>query len=148
MTIDLHGSVGASSTPSQDWKSLSWDKSRQRVRRLQMRIAKAIKEKRYGKAKALQWILTHSPSAKLLAIKRVTTNKGARTPGVDKKVWRTDQQKLAAISLLRRRGYKPQPLRRIYIKKKNGKLRPLSIPTIRDRAFQALTLLALAHLDE
>jgi RNA-directed DNA polymerase len=148
MTIDLHGSVGASSTPSPDWKSLPWDKIRQRVRRLQMRIAKAIKEKRYGKAKALQWILTHSHSAKLLAIKRVTTNKGARTPGVDKKVWRSDRQKLAAISLLRRRGYQPQPLRRIYIKKKNGKLRPLSIPTILDRAFQALHMLSLQPIAE
>src|SRR5258708_4855009 len=148
MTIDLHGSVGASSTPSQDWKALPWDKIRQRVRRLQMRIAKAIKEKRYGKAKALQWILTHSHSAKLLAVKRVTTNKGARTPGVDKKVWRTDGQKLAAITLLRRRGYKPQPLRRIYVKKKNGKLRPLSIPTILDRAFQALHMLALQPVAE
>jgi RNA-directed DNA polymerase len=113
-----------------------------------MRIAKAIKEKHYGKARALQWILTHSHSAKLLAVQRVTTNKGARTPGVDKKVWRTDQQKLAAISLLRRRGYKPQPLRRIYIKKKNGKLRPLSIPTILDRAFQALYMLALQPIAE
>jgi RNA-directed DNA polymerase len=153
MTIDLHGSVGASSTQSRDpkpkdWKSLPWDKIRQEVRSLQMRIAKAIKEKRYGKAKALQWILTHSYSAKLLAIKRVTTNKGHRTPGVDKKVWRTDQQKLAAISLLKRRGYKPQPLRRIYIKKKNGKLRPLSIPTILDRAFQALYMLALQPVAE
>jgi RNA-directed DNA polymerase len=148
MTIDLHRSVGASSTPSQDWKSLPWDKIRQRVRRLQMRIAKAIKEKRYGKARALQWILTHSHSAKLLAVQRVTTNKGARTPGVDKKVWRTDRQKLAAISLLRRRGYQPQPLRRIYIKKKNGKLRPLSIPTTLDRAFQALHMLALQPIAE
>ena len=148
MTIDLHRSVGASSTPNQDWKFLPWDKIRQRVRRLQMRIAKAIKEKHYGKARALQWTLTHSHSAKLLAVQRVMTNKGARTPGVDKKVWRTDQQKLAAISLLRRRGYKPQPLRRIYIKKKNGKLRPLSIPTILDRAFQALYMLALQPIAE
>jgi len=148
MTIDLHGSIGASSTPSQEWKSLPWDKIRQRVRRLQMRIAKAIKDKHYGKARALQWILTHSNSAKLLAVQRVTTNKGARTPGVDKKVWRTDRQKLAAISLLRRRGYKPQPLRRIYIKKKNGKLRPLSIPTILDRASQALYMLALQPIAE
>jgi N-terminal domain of reverse transcriptase len=44
MTIDLHGSIGASSTESPDWKSLPWDKARQEVRRLQMRIAKAIKE--------------------------------------------------------------------------------------------------------
>jgi RNA-directed DNA polymerase len=113
-----------------------------------MRIAKAIKEKHYGKARALQWILTHSYSAKLMAIKRVTSNKGARTPGVDKKVWRNDRQKLAAIKLLRRRGYKPQPLRRIYIRKKNGKLRPLSIPTILDRAFQALYMLALQPIAE
>lgn len=148
MTIDPQRSIGASSTKSQDWKSLPWDTFRQEVRRLQMRIAKAIKEKRYGKARALQWILTHSRAAKFLAIQRVTTNKGHRTPGIDNKVWRTDQQKLAAIALLRRRGYKPQPLRRIYIKKKNGKLRPLSIPTILDRAFQALYMLALQPVAE
>jgi RNA-directed DNA polymerase len=148
MTIDLHGSVDASSTESQDWKSLPWDHFRQEVRRLQMRIAKAIKEKHYRKAKALQWILTHSKAAKFLAVQRVTTNKGHRTPGIDNKVWRTGQQKLAAISLLQRRGYKPQPLRRIYIKKKNGKLRPLSIPTILDRAFQALHMLALQPIAE
>ena len=130
MTIDLHGSIGASSAKSQDWKSQPWDNIRQAVRRLQVRIAKAIKEKHYGKARALQWILTHSYSAKMMAIQRVTTNKGRRTPGVDKKVWRTDRQKLAAVRLFKRRGYKPQPLRRIYIKKKNGKLRPLSIPTV------------------
>ena len=104
MTIDLHGSIDASSTESLDWKSLPWDHFRQEVRRLQMRIAKAIKEKRYRKAKALQWILTHSKAAKFLAVQRVTTNKGHRTPGIDKMVWRTDQQKLAAISLLANTG--------------------------------------------
>jgi RNA-directed DNA polymerase len=148
MTIDLHGSIGASSTKSQDWKSLPWDKIQQAVRRLQMRIAKAIREKHYGKARALQWILTHSYSARLLAVKRVTTNKGHRTPGIDNKVWRTDRQKLAAVSLLKRRGYKPQPRRRKYIKKKNGKLRPLSIPTMSDRAQEALHMLALQPVAE
>ena len=148
MTMDLHGSIGASSAESRDWKSQPWDRWRQEVRRLQMRIAKAIKAKKYGRARSLQWILTHSHAAKMLAVQRVTTNKGRNTPGVDGKVWRSDRQKLAAISLLKRRGYKPQPLRRIYIKKKNGKLRPLSIPTILDRAFQALYMLALQPIAE
>jgi RNA-directed DNA polymerase len=138
MTIDLHGSVGASSAKSRDWDAQPWDRIRQAVRRLQMRIAKAIKENKHGKAHALQWILTRSYSARIMAVQRVTSNKGHRTPGVDKKVWRSDRQKLVAVQQLRRRGYKPQPLRRIYIKKKNGKLRPLSIPTMSDRAHQAL----------
>jgi RNA-directed DNA polymerase len=84
----------------------------------------------------------------MLAVQRVTTNKGRDTPGVDGKVWRSDRQKLAAIGLLRRRGYIPQPLRRTYIPKKNGNLRPLSIPTILDRAFQALQMLALQPIAE
>src|SRR5207248_6538495 len=148
MTIDLHGSIGASSAKSRDWKSLCWDKIRRPVRRLQMRIAKAIRENRHGKARALQWLLTHSQAAKFLAVKRVTDNKGHRTPGIDKKVWRTDRQKFQAVNQLTRRGYHPQPLRRIYIKKKNGKLRPLSIPTMLDRAQQALHMLALAPVAE
>jgi len=148
MTIDLHRSVGASLAKFRDWTSQPWDQLRQEVRRLQMRIAKAIKEKKYGRARSLQWILTHSHSAKMLAVQRVTTNKGRNTPGVDGKVWRSDRQKLAAIGLFRRRGYKPQPLRRIYIPKKNGKLRPLSIPTILDRALQALQMLALQPIAE
>lgn len=113
-----------------------------------MRIAKAIRQAHHGKARALQWLLTHSHSAKLLAVKRVTENKGHRTPGVDGKVWRTDRQKLEAVQQLKRRGYHPQPLRRIYIKKKNGKLRPLSIPTLLDRAHQALHTLALTPVAE
>ena len=113
MTIDLHGSVGASSAKSRDWDSQPWEQIRQEVRRLQMRIAKAIKEKKYGRARSLQWILTHSHAAKMMAVERVTTNKGSRTPGIDKMVWRTDYQKTVAVSLLKRRGYQPQPLRRI-----------------------------------
>ena len=148
MTIDLHGSVGASSAKSRDWDSQPWEQIRQEVRRLQMRIAKAIKEKKYGRARSLQWILTHSHAAKMMAVERVTTNKGSRTPGIDKMVWRTDYQKTVAVSLLKRRGYQPQPLRRIYIKRKNGKLRPLSIPTMLDRAHQALHMLALQPIAE
>ena len=120
----------------------------QQVRRLQVRIAKAIQLGKYRKASALQWLLTHSRAAKLLAVRRVTTNRGAKTPGVDNVVWRTNKQKLQAADNLKRHGYKPKPLRRLYIPKKNGKLRPLSIPTLHDRAMQALYALALAPVAE
>ena len=59
----------------------------QQVTRLQMRIAKAVKEGRYGKVKSLQWMLTHSFAAKFLAVKRVTENKGKKTPGIDSARW-------------------------------------------------------------
>lgn len=55
-----------------------------------MRIAKATRKGKYGKAKALQWLLTHSPSAKLLAVKRVSHNKGSKTSGIDGAIWNTD----------------------------------------------------------
>ena len=128
MTVDLL--AGASSNKASDWQAIDWPKIQRNVRRLQLRIAKAIRAGKYGKAKALSWLLTHSRSAKLLAVKRVTENKGAKTPGVDNQLWRTDRQKYAAARNLKRRGYRPLPLRRHYIPKKNGKLRPLSIPTV------------------
>ncbi len=130
------------------WNFIDWDKVKQRVRSLQSRIAKAIKQGRRGKARALQWLLTHSISAKLLAIKRVTENKGKHTWGIDKVIWSTAPSKMKAVKGLKARGYKAQPLRRVYIPKKNGKLRPLGIPTMKDRAMQALYLMALEPISE
>jgi RNA-directed DNA polymerase len=96
----------------------------------------------------LQWLLSHSFYAKALAIKRVTSNTGKRTAGVDHELWLTPQAKFKAISKLNRRGYTPKPLRRIYIPKKNGKMRPLSIPTMTDRAMQTLYKLTLEPIAE
>ncbi|NDV84957.1 group II intron reverse transcriptase/maturase [Bacteroides sp. 51] len=130
------------------WNSINWDKCQAAVNKLQARIVKAQKEGRHGRVKALQWTLTHSFYAKALAIKRITSNKGSNTAGVDRVLWSTPNAKFQAISKLKRRGYTPQPLRRIHIKKSNGKLRPLGIPTIKDRAMQALYLLALEPVAE
>lgn len=113
-----------------------------------MRIAKAMREGRHHKVKSLQWLLTHSRSAKLLAIRRVTSNKGCQTAGIDGVTWRSSTSKIKALSQLRRKGYRSSPLRRIIIPKRNGKQRPLGIPTMRDRAMQALYRLALEPLAE
>jgi RNA-directed DNA polymerase len=98
--------------------------------------------------RALQHLLTHSFSGKALAVRRVTENRGKRTPGVDRVTWKTPEHKAAAIATLRQRGYRPQPLRRVYIAKSNGKRRGLGIPTMKDRAMQALYLLALDPIAE
>ena len=148
MTAPSQSVTGA--PPSRDycWRQIDWQQAQSQVRRLQMRIAKAVQQQKWGKVKALQWILTHSRHAKLLAVKRVTQSTGAKTPGVDGVLWRTAEQKSCAALSLQRRGYQAQPLRRIYIPKKNGKQRPLGIPTMRDRAMQALHLLALEPVAE
>jgi RNA-directed DNA polymerase len=145
---ELSGS-GAASHKTEAWDQIDWKQAERNVRRLQARIVKATQEGRWNKVRALQRLLTHSYSGKALAVKRVTENRGKRTPGVDRETWNTPRQKVAAIHRLRQRGYRPKPLRRVYIPKKQpGKLRPLSIPTMTDRAMQALHLLALAPVAE
>src|SRR5260370_37733128 len=127
MTGD-HNAAGASFHGVTDWQDIDWKSVSHNVRRLQARIVKATKEKRWGKVQALQRLLTHSFSGKALAVRRVTENQGKNTPGVDKITWNTPQKKLNAIYSLRQRDYRPQPLRRIYIPKRNGQKRPLGIP--------------------
>mgnify|MGYP002420697235 CR=1 FL=1 len=90
------------------------------MRKLQVRIAKAHKEKRYNKVKALRYLLATSYEAKALAIRKVTSNKGKRTAGVDHVLWNTDARKVNALCSLKRRGYRALPLRRVNIPKKNG----------------------------
>jgi RNA-directed DNA polymerase len=139
---------GAASPVPVDWHQIDWSHAHRIVRRLQARIVKATQDGRWGKVHALQHLLTHSYSGKVLAVRRVTENQGKRTAGVDRVTWDTPEQKMAAVHDLRQRGYRPQPLRRVYIPKSNGKRRPLSIPTMKDRAMQALYLLALDPVAE
>jgi len=140
--------AGAAPHEQVAWHAIDWQQVHQNVRRLHARIVKATQEGRWGKVKALQRLLTRSFSGKALAVKRVTENQGKRTPGVDQVTWETPEAKTAAIQALRHRPYRPQPLRRVYIPKSNGKQRPLGIPTTHDRAMQALHLLALNPIAE
>ena len=144
----MNGKPCASPGIATCWEEIDWQKARAYVKKLQMRIVKAQKRGHYSKVKSLQWLLTHSFYAKALAVKRVTSNSGKRTSGVDHELWLTPQAKFNAISKLNRRGYRPQPLRRHYIPKKNGKMRPLSIPTMTDRAMQTLYKFSLEPIAE
>ena len=146
MTAEL--TAGAVSHTTMDWQAINWQAVHENVRRLQARIVKATQAGKWGKVKTLQHLLTHSFSGKALAVKRVTENQGKRTPGVDGEIWDTPAKKATAIRSLKQHGYHPLPLRRVYIEKQNGKLRPLGIPTSQDRAMQALYLLAIDPIAE
>lgn len=130
------------------WHEIPWAKCRRAVGKLQVRIAKAVKVGHWRAVHRLQRLLARSFSAKCLAVLRVSENRGHKTPGVDRVTWNTPEAKFDAVSALGKRDYRPQPLRRIYIPKKNGKKRPLSIPTLSDRAHQALHHLGLDPVAE
>ena len=131
------------------WKSIDWKKAEAEVNRLQARIAKATQEKKWNTVKRLQYLLTHSYYAKVLAIRKVTTNKGKNTPGIDKELWKTPASKMRGALALTDKGYRAKPLRRVYIEKPGKKeKRPLGIPCMYDRAMQALYALALDPVSE
>ena len=131
------------------WKSIDWKKAEAEVSRLQARIAKATQEKKWNPVKRLQYLLSHSYYAKALAVRKVTTNKGKHTPGIDKELWNTPAVKMRNVLILTDKGYKAKPLRRVFIEKPGKKKkRPLGIPCMYDRAMQALYALALDPVSE
>lgn len=146
MNLSIEGSAPFHQATS--WHDIDWKSCHITVRKLQVRIAKATKNKQWRRVKALQRMLTRSFAAKALAVKRVTDNRGKYTAGIDGELWNTPKAKWEAIKRLRRTGYKPKPLRRVLIPKPNGKKRPLGIPVMLDRAMQALFLLALEPVSE
>ena len=131
------------------WKEINWKQAELYVNRLQVRIVKAVQADKWRLVKRLQKLITNSFYAKALAVKRVITNKGKNTPGIDGDIWSTDEDKIQAVHNLTTSSYKAKPLKRTYIEKYGKKeKRPLGIPTMTDRAMQGLQLLALAPIAE
>jgi len=133
----------------QDWKTINWHQVEKSVNKLQTRITKAVLLNKWNLVKRLQYLLTHSYSSKLLAVRRVTLNKGKRTPGIDGEKWITPDSKIKAVLSLTGKRYKAKPLKRVFINKiDKKKKRPLGIPTMYDRAIQSLYALALEPIAE
>ena len=115
-------SMSALSHRPQNWHQIDWCRVQRTVRAMQIRIAKACKNGNWRKVKALQRALTRSTSAKFLAVRRVTENRGNKTVGIDGKRWTTPQSKWNAAHDLERRGYRASPLRRVFIPKSNDRV--------------------------
>jgi len=132
---------------TQLWKTTDWKRIKEVVNNLQSRIASAAKNRKWKTVNKLSRLLTRSFYAKLLSVRKVTTNKGSRTPGIDGIIWSSSTDKMRSALQLTNKGYRAKPLTRKYIRKKNGKLRPLSIPTMYDRAMQILHSLVLGPIE-
>jgi RNA-directed DNA polymerase len=138
------------------WHGINWRAAYRNVRRLQARIVQARQAGKKRQVRALQFIpslrsgqaLARSLGGRALAVRRVTSNRGRHTPGVEGAVWDTPRQKGAAVAELRPRGYRPQPRKRKGIPKKEGRVRYLGIPTLYDRAMPALYAQTLDPLAE
>jgi len=135
--------------PKIQWKDIDWKKVIQNINRLQTRITKAVLEGQWQLVKRLQYLLTHSFYAKSLAVRTICQNKGKRTAGIDGEKWLTPKAKMNAALNLSGESYKAKPLKRVFIEKSGKKKkRPLGIPTMYDRAMQALYTLALDPVAE
>jgi RNA-directed DNA polymerase len=131
------------------WDNINWKEVEKLVNRLQIRITKAVKEGKWYLVKRLQYMLTHSYYAKLLATRNPTQNKGKRTAGIDCETWSAPETKMNAALSLTDKKYVAKPLKRVYIEKYGSKKkRPLGIPTMYDRAMQSLYALALEPIAE
>ena len=96
-TISSQGKKFTDAQLLQKWKTIDWNQVEKSVNKLQTRITKAVKQNKWNLVKRLQYLLTHSYFAKLLAVRRVTQNKGKRTSGIDGEKWLISSSKMKAV---------------------------------------------------
>ena len=144
----MNGKPYTSSHKAKCWQEINFSIAKCHVKKLQRRIQAAYCQADMGKLKSLIHLTLHSFYAKALAVHYVCSRPGKNTPGIDEILWKSDRDKFEAICSLRLRGYRPKPLKRIYIKKSNGRRRMLGIPTLRDRAMQTLYRFVLEPIAE
>ena len=129
-----------------DWDSVDWGQAEEHVRRLRRRIFAASQAGDLKRVRNLQKLMLRSRNGALVSVRRVTeVNAGRRTAGVDGRIVLTSQEKADMAAWLQdgAAGWRPLPVRRVYVPKSNGRRRGLGIPVIADRALQALALNAL-----
>jgi RNA-directed DNA polymerase len=128
-----------------NWHDVDWRRAEKTVRNLRRRIFRASREGDMRRVRNLQKLMLKSRANRLLAVRRVSQiNAGHNTPGVDKLVVKTPAARANLVrELTRYQPWQAKPVRRVYIPKANGKQRPLGIPTILDRAMQAVVKNAL-----
>lgn len=128
-----------------DWQSVNWRHVNRQVRNLRRRIFRATQQGDWRRVHSLQKLMLRSHANRLQAVRRVTqVNQGKRTPGVDKVLIKTPAARGKLVDeLATYQPWRAKPTKRVYIPKASGKFRPLGIPTIRDRALQAMVKNAL-----
>ena len=123
----------------EDWSQIKWCKVNKTVKNLRQRIFRARQLGNFRRLRSLQKLMLRSHANLLLCIRQITQiNTGKQTAGIDKEVINTPQQRVKLAQEMANTVHTVKPTKRVYIPKSNGKIRPLGIPTIRDRVMQAI----------